>query len=135
MNRPHLLPFGGVTDNSGTVSYGSGCRNHLPTRDSCHGGRVSRKRNATEGARELALELANTLVKPCQSPLFDNPKDYGLDHQDVTFDTSDGVTLSEWLIKGAADKVIIQSYFGVQCCRSGGEGIHQGIADLFSVFT
>jgi dienelactone hydrolase len=63
--------------------------------------------------------IANTMIKPFQSPLFDNPKTYGLDYEDVTFEASDGVSLSGWLIKGSKDKVIIQSHFGVQCCRAG----------------
>lgn len=63
--------------------------------------------------------IANTMIKPFQSPLFDDPKNYGLDYEDVTFKASDGVSLSGWLIKGSQDKVIIQSHFGVQCCRAG----------------
>ena len=54
--------------------------------------------------------IANTMIKPHQSPLFDDPKNYGLDFEDVTFETSDGVKLSGWLIKGDKDKVIIQSH-------------------------
>ncbi|MEO1527069.1 MAG: alpha/beta hydrolase [Planctomycetota bacterium] len=63
--------------------------------------------------------VANTFIKPFQSPVFDDPKNYDLDYEDVTFDASDGVTLSGWLVKGSSDKVIIQSHFGVQCSRSG----------------
>ena len=63
--------------------------------------------------------IANSMIKPHQSPLFDDPKDYGLDYEAVTFEAADGVRLSGWLIKGSKDKVIIQSHFGVQCCRSG----------------
>jgi hypothetical protein len=37
--------------------------------------------------------IANTMIKPFQSPLFDNPKTYGLDYEDVTFEASDGVSL------------------------------------------
>ena len=63
--------------------------------------------------------IANTFIKPFQSPVFDAPKNYGLDYEDVTFKASDGVNLSGWLIKGSNDKVIVQSHFGVQCSRSG----------------
>ena len=63
--------------------------------------------------------LSNSIVKGGQAPVFDNPKDYGLDYEAVTFDASDGVTLSGWLIKGGTDKIIIQSHFGVQSSRSG----------------
>ena len=67
----------------------------------------------------LGNMIANTMVNPHQSPLFDDPKNYGLDYENVTFQASDGVNLSGWLIKGDKDKVVIQSHFGVMCCRSG----------------
>ena len=79
--------------------------------------------------------IADTYIKPFQSPVFGNPSSYGLDYEDVTFVAEDGVKLSGWLIKGAQnndkkEKVIIQSHFGVQCCRSGytpeGKGMIKG---------
>ena len=74
--------------------------------------------------------LANTMIKPHQSPLFDDPINYGLDFESVTFETADGVRLSGWLIEGSKDKVIVQSHFGVQCCRAGytleGKGLMKG---------
>lgn len=63
--------------------------------------------------------ISDMMVKPGKSPVFDNPKKYNLDYEDVTFKASDGVALSGWLIKGGTDKVIIQSHFGVQCSRCG----------------
>ena len=63
--------------------------------------------------------IADMMVKPHQSPLFDDPSNYGLDHEDVEFGTSDGVTLRGWLIKSGTDKIIVQSHFGVQCNRAG----------------
>ena len=63
--------------------------------------------------------IANTMIKPHQSPLFDDPENFGLDYESVTFEASDGVSLSGWLINGSKDKVVIQSHFGVQCCRAG----------------
>ncbi|MEM7126792.1 MAG: alpha/beta fold hydrolase [Chloroflexota bacterium] len=63
--------------------------------------------------------LSNSIVKGGQAPVYDTPKDYGLDYEDVSFDASDGVNLSGWLVKGGTDKIIIQSHFGVQSSRSG----------------
>lgn len=63
--------------------------------------------------------ISNLMIKPGKSPVFETPDSYGLDYEDITFKTSDGVTLSGWLVKGGNDKVIIQSHFGVQCSRSG----------------
>lgn len=67
----------------------------------------------------LIKYLADMMTKPGKSPVFGNPKDFGLDYEDVTFKASDGVTLSGWLIKGNTGKVIIQTHFGIQCSRSG----------------
>lgn len=63
--------------------------------------------------------VSNLMVKPFQSPLFDSPANYGLDYEDVEFETSDSVTLRGWLIKGGTERVIVQSHFGVQCNRGG----------------
>ena len=63
--------------------------------------------------------IADMMIKPFQSPLFDSPANYGLDYEDVEFQASDGVTLRGWLIKSGTDKVIVQSHFGVQCNRAG----------------
>lgn len=63
--------------------------------------------------------ISNLMIKPGKSPVFETPDTYNLEYEDVKFKTSDGVTLSGWLVKGNSDKVIIQSHFGVQCSRCG----------------
>ncbi len=63
--------------------------------------------------------LSNSIVRGGQAPVFGSPGEYGLEYEDVTFQASDGVTLSGWLIKGGSEKIIIQSHFGVQSSRSG----------------
>ncbi len=63
--------------------------------------------------------VSNMLFKPGQAPLFDSPSNYGLAYEDVEFKTSDSVTLRGWLIPGDPEKVIIQSHFGIWCCRAG----------------
>jgi esterase/lipase len=63
--------------------------------------------------------LSDLMIKPGKSPVFESPSQYNLNYENVTFKTSDGISISAWLIKGDSDKVIIQSHFGVQCCRSG----------------
>lgn len=66
--------------------------------------------------------ISNMMVQGFQSPVFGTPQDMELEYEDVEFKTSDGVTLRGWLIKGGNgnnEKVIVQSHFGVQCCRSG----------------
>ncbi|GLS26826.1 alpha/beta hydrolase [Marinibactrum halimedae] len=77
----------------------------------------------------LTRYLANMMTKSGKAPVFDDPKDYGLDYEDVTFKTKDGVTLSGWLVKGGTEKIIVQTHFGVQCSRSGytpkGKGLYK----------
>ena len=63
--------------------------------------------------------LSNSIVKGGQAPVYNTPKEFGLDYEDVTFKASDGVTLSGWLINGGTEKIIIQSHFGVQSSRAG----------------
>ena len=75
--------------------------------------------------------VANMMIAPGKSPVFNNPQDFGLDYEDVTFKASDGVTLSGWLIKGGTDKVIIQSHFGVQCSRAGYTPQGKGFAPMW----
>ena len=67
----------------------------------------------------LGKMVSDMMVKPYQSPLFDEPANHGLDSESVALETRDGVTLQGWLIKGGTDKVIIESHFGVQCNRGG----------------
>ena len=74
--------------------------------------------------------IADMMIKPAKSPVFGNPKDFGLKYEDVTFKAADGVTISGWLVKGRKDKVIIQSHFSIQCSRAGytrkGKGLFKG---------
>ena len=67
----------------------------------------------------LGKMVSDMMVKPYQSPLFDEPANHGLEYEDVTFETRDGVTLRGWLIQGGTEKVIVESHFGVQCNRGG----------------
>ncbi len=63
--------------------------------------------------------LADMATKSGNAPLFDNPKNYDLEYEDVHFTTEDGVGLSGWLINPGEDKVIIQNHFGIYCSRAG----------------
>ena len=75
--------------------------------------------------------LADMMTKSGQSPVFETPEQYGLNYQDVTFTTLDGVELSGWLIEGGSEKVIIQSHFGVQCSRAGYTPDDKGMIKLY----
>ena len=75
--------------------------------------------------------LSDTIVKGGVAPLFDNPREYGLEYEDITFKTADGLTLSGWLVKGGTDTIIIQSHFGVQSCRAGFTPEGKGMVKLW----
>ena len=76
--------------------------------------------------------LSNTIVKGGAAPLFDNPNNYGLDYEDITFEAKDGTQISAWLIKGGTEKIIVQSHFGVQACRAGFTPEGKGMAKLWN---
>lgn len=67
----------------------------------------------------LIRYLSDSIVKGGVAPVFENPSDYGLEYEDITFKASDDVSLSGWLIKGSGNKIIIQSHYGVQSSRAG----------------
>ncbi|PAB59293.1 alpha/beta hydrolase [Anaeromicrobium sediminis] len=79
----------------------------------------------------LTKYVADMMIKPGASPVFDKPSDFGLDHEDVTFKAKDGVELSGWLIKGGSERVIIQSHFGVQSSRSGYTPVGKGMIKMW----
>jgi len=56
--------------------------------------------------------IANTFLKPGHQPLVKTPRDYGLNYEDVTVTTEDGVNLAAWLIRGTNDKFIIMGHPG-----------------------
>lgn len=76
--------------------------------------------------------LSNMIVKGGIAPVFDNPKNYGLDYEDVQFKSADGITLRGWLVKGGMDKIIVQSHFGVQSSRSGYTPKDKGMVKMWN---
>ena len=41
-------------------------------------------------------QISDLMIKPGKCPVFETPEKYSLEYEDVTFKTSDGVTLSGW---------------------------------------
>ncbi|ANM29745.1 alpha/beta hydrolase [Acidobacteria bacterium Mor1] len=75
--------------------------------------------------------VSDMMVKPHQSPLFDDPANYGMDYENVSFQTEDGVTLRGWMIDGGSDRVVIQTHFGVQCNRAGYDPKGKGLIKMW----
>jgi dipeptidyl aminopeptidase/acylaminoacyl peptidase len=56
--------------------------------------------------------VANSLMYPNRQPLVKAPTDYGLQSEDVSFESADGVSLAGWLIRGTGDDVVIITHPG-----------------------
>lgn len=66
-----------------------------------------------------AEQAVNMVSYAGSSPVFEKPSDYGLDYEDVTLRTEDGVALSGWFLPGAGSGVIVQTHFGGVSSRAG----------------
>ncbi len=67
----------------------------------------------------MIYRMLADLATKTRAPLFDNPANWGLAYEDVEFKTADDVTLRGWLVNPGQDKVVIQTHFGLFCCRAG----------------
>jgi uncharacterized protein len=56
--------------------------------------------------------LSSTVLYLNRQPVPKNPKDYGLDFEDIEFKASDGVNIKGWLIPGSLPKLIIMTHVG-----------------------
>lgn len=78
----------------------------------------------------LVKYLTNMMTSGDRSPVYDDPENYGLNYENVTFKALDGVELSGWLLEGGSEKIIIQSHFGLQCSRAGYTPEGKGLVKL-----
>jgi len=56
--------------------------------------------------------FADAVLYPERQPLKKTPHDYGMDYQDVQFQSADGVDLKGWLLPGSADKLVVITHPG-----------------------
>lgn len=56
--------------------------------------------------------LSNTILFLNRQPVPKNPKDYGMDFENVEFKASDGVALRGWLISSSLNKLVIITHVG-----------------------
>ena len=59
----------------------------------------------------LTSYLSNLIIKGGVAPVFDTPADFGLEPEDVSFPSTDGVTLRGWLFRGNGQGIIVQSHY------------------------
>ena len=62
--------------------------------------------------KEQAKAIAQSFAYPIHHPVVKTPSDYGVDYDDFTVQTEDGINLSGWLLKGTGDKVIVMTHVG-----------------------
>jgi uncharacterized protein len=56
--------------------------------------------------------LSGTILLLNRQPVPKNPKDYGMDYENVEFMASDGVALKGWLIPGSLEKLVVMTHVG-----------------------
>ena len=66
--------------------------------------------NETETTQFLQ-GLAQTLAKPPRTPILRKPDEYGLEFEEVTFQTEDSVELHGWFIPASSDQLIVHNHF------------------------
>ncbi|GCB51551.1 alpha/beta hydrolase [Streptomyces sp. NL15-2K] len=61
-------------------------------------------------AEEILDSIARSFVDPLRSPVLWTPADRGLDYEDVSFPSADGVPLEGWFIPAESDDLIILNH-------------------------
>lgn len=56
--------------------------------------------------------IAGTIIHLNRQPVPKNPKNYGMDFENIEFNTSDGVKIRGWLIPGSLNKLIVMTHVG-----------------------
>ena len=64
-----------------------------------------------EQQTQILTMLAQGLSTPPRTPILRTPADYGLEYEEISFQTQDGVTIKGWFIPADSDKVIISNHF------------------------
>lgn len=60
----------------------------------------------------ICFFISNTVLYLDRQPVPKTPKDYGLDFQNIEFETLDKVKIKGWLIPGSSDKLIVVTHVG-----------------------
>lgn len=60
---------------------------------------------------QMLTSLAQGLSTPPRTPILRTPAEYGMKFEEITFTTTDGVTIKGWFIPANSDKLIISNHF------------------------
>ncbi|GAB3461129.1 hypothetical protein GCM10027570_46810 [Streptomonospora sediminis] len=69
-----------------------------------------RPRISGPAAEEILDNIAASFVNPLRSPVLSTPADAGLEYEDVTFSSADGVPLEGWFIPAEGDRLVILNH-------------------------
>ena len=64
-----------------------------------------------EQQTQMLTGLAQGLSTPPRTPMLRTPAEYGMEYEDISFITGDGVTIKGWFIPADSDNVIISNHF------------------------
>jgi esterase/lipase len=64
-----------------------------------------------EQQTQMLTMLAQGLSTPPRTPILRTPEEYGMEFEEISFETQDGVTIKGWFIPADSDKVIISNHF------------------------
>ncbi len=64
-----------------------------------------------EQQTQMLTGLAQGLAMGVRTPIIRTPEEYGLEYEEISFETKDGVTINGWFIPADSDKVIISNHF------------------------
>ena len=64
-----------------------------------------------EQQTQMLTVLAQGLSTPPRTPILRTPQAYGMEYEDISFQTADGVTIKGWFIPADSDNVIISNHF------------------------
>ena len=60
----------------------------------------------------ISYFLAGTIIHLNRQPVPKNPKDYGMEFENIDFKTADGVMIRGWLIPGTLKKMVVMAHVG-----------------------
>ena len=64
-----------------------------------------------EQQKQMLAALAQGLSTPPRTPILRTPEAYGMEYDEVTFDTADGIHIKGWLIPAPGKNLVISNHF------------------------
>lgn len=60
----------------------------------------------------MSYFIAGTIIYLNRQPVPKNPKDYGMDYENINLKPADGVDIKGWLIPGTLNKIVVMTHVG-----------------------